>query len=56
MEQEAPTLEEVERFAWLLSACCGSELRLLLMHGQSFCGQGQWQYNDKYEKGHGRSH
>lgn len=47
-EQEALTLEEAERFAWLLCACCRSELTLLLMDMQS-----SRQYNDRFENRHG---
>lgn len=55
-EQEAPTLEEMERFAWLLRASRRSELRLLSVDTQGFRGEHQWQYNDRYEKRHGRRH
>lgn len=47
-EQEALTLEEVERFAWLLCACWRPELTLLLMGMQS-----SRQYNDRFENRHG---
>lgn len=46
-EQEALTLEEGERFAWLLCACCRSELILLLMDMQS-----SRQYNARFENRH----